>query len=269
MRPVAAGLAAEAGRVTHVLDRQPVRLHDHIAVQVGDGHLGRGNQVQPVRRGVVHLAFLVGQLPGGECAFGVHHVRRNDLLVAGSDRAVQEEADKRALQFSALAAVHRKACASELHAEVHVQDAVLLAQFPVRLGVLREDRLVTILHHRDVVLWRLPRWHFDVGCVGDQAELIAQRRFHGVQLLLHPLDVGLERCGLCTGCFGLGLLAALHQFTDGAAQFVQLALLRIQHGLRGATRAIQLGGLGDEADGVNVALVQSGHGFFPKLAEVG
>ncbi len=113
-------------------------FQDLVAVQVGDGHLRCRDQVQPIRRGVVHLAFLVRQLAGGEGAFRVHHVRWNDLPVARFDRLVQEESDQGALQLGPLSAIDRKARAGHLHTEVHVQDAVFLAKFPMRFGIRAE-----------------------------------------------------------------------------------------------------------------------------------
>jgi hypothetical protein len=90
--PIAAGLAAEARGVAHHFDRQLFGVQDLVAVEVGDGHLGRGDQIEVVHRGVVHLAFLVGQLARGEGAGCVHHVGWDDLAVSGIGGLVQEEA---------------------------------------------------------------------------------------------------------------------------------------------------------------------------------
>ena len=96
-----ARLAAETGRVGGVVDRQLVDGQDLVAVDVGDRHLGGGDQVQLVALDHVHLPFLVRQLSGAARRGGVHQQRRPHLGVAVALGQLQHQADERALQARA------------------------------------------------------------------------------------------------------------------------------------------------------------------------
>lgn len=63
---VAAGFAAEALGVGAILDGEVALAEDDVAVDVGDGHFGGGDEVEVVGLAVVHLAFFVGQLACAE-----------------------------------------------------------------------------------------------------------------------------------------------------------------------------------------------------------
>ena len=269
MGTVAAGLTAETGRVAHQFHGQLVRIHDLVAVQVGDGHFGRGDQVEVVHRGVVHLALLVGQLAGGEGASGVHHVRRNDLAVSGGRGAVQEEGDERPLQLGALPAIHREPGPGDLHAEVHVQEAVFLAQLPMGLGSGMQYGDLALLHHGHVLLRRAANGHQGIGCVGNGAEVVVKCFLRGLQAFAEFLAGRFQGGGAAFGGFCLVLLASLHQVANGAAQSVQFGKLTIQFGLRGAAHFIQFQGAVQQPLGVDVAFGQALFGLVTVRAQKG
>ena len=59
---VRSGLATEASRISATLDRQVFLVEDLIAEEVCHRHLGGRNEEEVVEVGMIHLAFLVGQL---------------------------------------------------------------------------------------------------------------------------------------------------------------------------------------------------------------
>ena len=75
---------------------------------------------------MVHLALLVGQLAGAVAAGLIHQNRGLHFGVAGVAGFIQKKVDEAALQPGALALVHGKACAGNFHAQLEVDDVVLL-----------------------------------------------------------------------------------------------------------------------------------------------
>ncbi len=144
-----AGLGAKAGRVRRQRDRQLVLVQNFVAIEVGDGHFGSGNEpvivvleFAPRHRIRVRIGAAkqvlgkLGQLAGAEETLAVHHERRQHLGVAVLLRVqVEHEADQRPLQPRPGAHVHRKARPAQLGRAFKVQDAKRFAQFPVRLGL--------------------------------------------------------------------------------------------------------------------------------------
>ena len=57
-------LAAEAGRAGATATGSAAAVEDLVAVDVGDRHLGRRDEVEVVRADVVQLVGELGQLPG-------------------------------------------------------------------------------------------------------------------------------------------------------------------------------------------------------------
>src|SRR5437773_888548 len=126
-------LAPEAGRVGHVADRQPLRLQHLVAVEVGDRHLGRGDEPQVLLGVAVEVVAELGEVPGADQALALHHRRRVDLDVAVLARVeVEHPGDERALEARARAAQHVEARAGDLDAALEVDDAELRPQVPVR-----------------------------------------------------------------------------------------------------------------------------------------
>ena len=165
---VRAGLATEAGGVGAVLDGEVAGLEDGVTVNVGDGHLGGGDQVEVVEVGVVHLSFLVGQLAGGVGGGLVHHIGRLHLGIAVLGGGVEEEVDEGALHLGPFALVNGEAGAGDLAAQVEVNDVVLFHQFPVGECGLRHIAGVTFLIDHLVVFCALSERHGSVRHVRQQ-----------------------------------------------------------------------------------------------------
>ncbi len=125
---VGAGLAAEALGVGAVFDGQLVFAQDDVAIDIGHGHLGRRDEVEVVLVAVVHLAFLVGKLACTIAGSGIDHRGGHHLKVAGGTGFVEEEIDERALQTGTPADIYGEAGAGDFHAEVQVEEVVLLGQ---------------------------------------------------------------------------------------------------------------------------------------------
>ena len=54
--------AAEAGGVSRVAHGQILLLEDDVTIDIRHRHLSRGDEIEVIRRSVVHLPFLVGEL---------------------------------------------------------------------------------------------------------------------------------------------------------------------------------------------------------------
>ena len=127
----AAGFAAEAGRVGGELDgrlwgdlRELHAVEDVVAVEVGDGHLGGGDQPEVVGVRVVEVLGELRELAGAGHGRGVDHEGREHLGVAlllAVD--VEHVLDERALELGALSEDDGEAGAGELHAAREVEDA--------------------------------------------------------------------------------------------------------------------------------------------------
>ena len=146
---ITAGFAAEASAIGTIFFRQCVARYNHIAVDVGNGHFGSGNQVEVIHLAVIHLSFLVGQLTGAKPGGFVHHVRRLNFGVAGFVRLIEEELNERPLQACALADIYRESGAGDFHAQVKIDKVVFLRQIPVRERVIAKFRHIAsgFFHH--------------------------------------------------------------------------------------------------------------------------
>ncbi len=188
---------------------------------------------------MVHLSLLVGQLAGAVARGGVDHRGRHHFHVARGTGLVEEEVDEGALQAGTLALVDGEARAGNLHAQVEVDDVILLGQFPVGQGVFGQGRLhATHLDH-EVVLGAVAFGHFVVGHVGDGVEQLLQVVGGLVHVGLQGL-VGFFQGGHAGfGGFGLVLLAFLHQLAYGLGGGVHLGQIGVQHGLRALAFVVQ------------------------------
>ena len=82
---VAAGrhlLAPEAGGEGDVADRQLGAVDDLVAVEVGDRHLGGGDEPEVLLGVAIEVLAELGEVAGADQALAAHHVRRVDLDVA-------------------------------------------------------------------------------------------------------------------------------------------------------------------------------------------
>ncbi len=104
-------------------------------MQVRDGDLGSGDQVQLVAGDDVHLVFLVRDLAGAGRTGRVDDGRRPDLgepVLARVD--VEEPVDQPALEPRTRALVHGEPGAGDLRAAGVVDDVERLTELPVRLA---------------------------------------------------------------------------------------------------------------------------------------
>ncbi len=148
-----ASLGAEARRVGGERDGQPRFVENLVAIEIGDGNLGGGDEPVVavfelaarnglgVGIGAAEKIFgKLGQLAGAEERLGVDHERRQHFLVAVLLGVhVEHEADERALEPRACAHVDGEARAGELGGAFEVENAEGFADFPVRLG--RRNRI--------------------------------------------------------------------------------------------------------------------------------
>ena len=163
-------LAPETGRICGVIDREVRGVEDLIAVDVGDGHLRGGNQVQVVALDGVHLPFLVRQLAGAAPGGGIDQQRRPQLQVACQLRHLEHEADEGALQPGAGAGVQDESAAGDLGAALQIEEPQALRDLPVRRCPVGGAWLAPGSDERVVVRTRSIRDRF-VRQVGDQEHL--------------------------------------------------------------------------------------------------
>ena len=132
--PYEPGLAAEAGRVGRVADRQLAAVEDLAAVQVGQRHLRRRDQVEiPLPRDLEEILLELRQVAGAAQRFGVDEERRLDFDVAVLPRVqLQHEVDQRAREPGARADQHREPGAGHLRRTLEVEDAEGGSDLPVR-----------------------------------------------------------------------------------------------------------------------------------------
>ena len=236
---IRACLAAEALGVGAVLDGEVFLVEDDVAVDVRHGHLGGGDEVEVVQLAVVHLALLVGQLACAVARSSVHHRGRHHFRVAGGACLVQEEVNQCALQSCALAFVDGEARAGDFHAQVEVDDVILLGQFPVGQGVLGQGCLHAAHLDYEVVFGAVAFGHFVVGYVGDGVEQLLQVLCGLVHLGLEGL-VGFLQLGNARLCrFGLVLAALLHQLAYLLGGGVYFGQVRVELHLGGLPPVIE------------------------------
>ena len=149
-----AGLGAEAGRVGRERDGQPRFVENLVAIEIGDGNLGGGDEPVVVvfelaARGGLGIGIgaaeevlgKLGQLAGAEERLGVDHERRQHFFVAVLLRVqVEHEADERPLQPRPRAHVDRKPRPAQLGRAFEVENAERFADLPVRFGLEIEFR---------------------------------------------------------------------------------------------------------------------------------
>ncbi len=101
-------------------------------MEIRDGHLRRGNQVEVPR--AEKVLFELRQLAGAEGGIGVDEKRRQHLRVAPLARVqIEHEVDQRALEPRAGSELHREPRAGDLRGAREVENAEAFADLPVGL----------------------------------------------------------------------------------------------------------------------------------------
>ncbi len=169
-----------------------VGLQGFVAVDVGDGDFGGGNQPEILALALEQVFLELGQLAGAEQAAGVHHEGRQHFGVAVlAGVHVEHEVDERALQFGPQVPVEREAGAGDFGGALQVEDAQILAQVPVRLGFeielgrLRPTRRTSTLSRSD---W--PTGTDSWGTLGMPARSCWNSSSSGLLLIVQPGDLG-------------------------------------------------------------------------------
>ncbi len=212
---IAACLAAEACRVSAILDRELVGRYDYIAVKVSHRNLGGRNEVELVEIHKVHLAFFVGKLACAVARSLVDNVRGLHLEVACSRSLVEEELNESALKLGALAEINGESGAGDLYAEVEVDEVVFLGEIPVGEGVGAEIGHGAAGEFHYIVGGSLAFGYSLAGNVGDIEEFVADSVLGAAEFFGYGFLLFLEHCH---GLFcGLGLVAAsvLHGLAYG------------------------------------------------------
>ena len=225
---VGAGFAAEASGIGTVLDRKVAGFQDGIAVDVGDGHFGGGDEVEVVEVHVVHLCFLVGQLSGGISGGFVHHVRRFHFAVAVLAGGVEEEVDEGALHLGAFAFINGESGAGDLDAQLEVDDVVFLYELPVGKGGCTEGGGISFLVNHLVVLSAFAAGNGGVWHVRQQHHQLIDLAVLVGKLGLKFFLVGFELGGLRLHGLGFVAFALLEQLPNGLGQFALFHQIVVQ-----------------------------------------
>ncbi len=186
---VAAGrprLPAEAGGHRGEPQRQVGLVEDLAAPHRGEGHLGGRDGPEVVALDVVGVLLELGQVPGRHHGVGEHQGRRPHLL-EGVGVPVEGEGGEGPQQPGAGPAEEGEHRAGQLGAALHVQQAELRADLPVRhplpLGVRRRGLRPGAGHH--VVLGTAAVGRVLRGQVGEDQQGLAYLVLGGVG---HPAE---------------------------------------------------------------------------------
>ena len=277
---IASCLTTEALSVGTVLDWQLLLVENHIAIDIGDWHLGSWDEVEIVDLAVIHLTLLVRELASAVARCLVDHCRRHDFSISRLVSLSEEEVDERTLQTGTLTDINREASTSDLHTKVEVDEVVFLCKFPVReLGrvilwvaipvahcILTHYTFLEVRLNHPVVLGTSSFRHLIVRDVRNLAEHCSDLGLQGIHLFLKTLAFALEFSHLCLSLLSLSLLTVLHECTDILGKSISLCQILVERLLGCTTLSI----LGDDSlDGFlgtsEVLLIQTGNDTFGLL----
>lgn len=130
------GFTAETGGVGGELHRELVGFQDFIAVEVGDGDFGGGDEPEVVL-GVVEVLGEFREVASADERIGGDKGGGVDLVVAVFlDLEVGHEVDQGALEFGAGAGVDDETGAADFHAAFEVDEGFFFGDFPVGFEVV-------------------------------------------------------------------------------------------------------------------------------------
>src|SRR5690606_36389955 len=132
MSAVTSGFSAVTLRKGCVFKRQVCFINNYIAVHIGHGYFGGGDQIQVIFIDEIHLSLLVRQLACTITGGFVHHVWRINFFISCFHVPVQKELNQSALKTCSFAQIYRKTCTSDLISEFKSNQVVFLGQFPMR-----------------------------------------------------------------------------------------------------------------------------------------
>ena len=192
-------------------------------MDVGERHLGGGDEEVVGVRGVEHVRFELGELAGAGHGDPVHQERRQDLLVAVlPGLKVQHETDQRPLQQRALAPVEGKARAGDLGAPGEVEDPQRLADLPVILRSEAERRRLAPVPQNRVVGLGLAHGNPRVREIRDIQHGIAEPALGLAQRPVQRVEFRADGADLFHQ--GRGVAAGLLEPADLARELVLLLL---------------------------------------------
>jgi hypothetical protein len=139
-------------------------------MDVGDGHLGRGNEVVVPCFELEQVFLELRQLPRAGHGGAVDHERRQHLRIAVlAGMQVQHKIDEGALQQGAVAQVQGKPRPGDFRGTLEIEDVQVLADVPVRFHREVEHRrrshalhfgiVVLVASHRDAVMGKVGNAH--------------------------------------------------------------------------------------------------------------
>src|SRR5690606_12639630 len=128
-------LAAEAGGVCGVGDREAIAVDDLVPMEVRDRDLGGGDQIEPVLSHLIRVAvlheFRILARPAHRVTMHEEWRRRLDVAVL-PDVKVEHPVDERAAEAGTGAGERRKAASGHLRSGLERHQSKSLTQLPVR-----------------------------------------------------------------------------------------------------------------------------------------
>ena len=124
------GFTAEARRVGGVLHGERGAVEDFAGVDVGDGDLGGGDEVEVVA-GFVEILFEFGKVAGADEAAGKDEGGRPDFVVAALGLLVEHEVDEGADEARALAGIEGEPGAGDFGRSLEIDEAEAFGNVPV------------------------------------------------------------------------------------------------------------------------------------------
>ena len=143
MRTPTPRLTPKTGRVSTAVNRKLPRLQDLVAIKIGDRNLRGGDQIQPLVLVHIHLPLLVGQLTRRGGALGIHHNRREHLLVAICLRLLQEKIHQSAHQARHFTHIKRETRPRDFHAPRKINPRLKPRNLKMRQRVRKRTLRIT------------------------------------------------------------------------------------------------------------------------------
>ena len=185
-------LAAKAGRVGGVLEREISAIEYLAAVKIGERHLGGWDEIEiPFARDLEEILLELGQLSGANQRLRVCQKRRLHLSITMLPGVqIQHEVDQRARQARPRSAQHGKPCAGDPGGALEIKNAERVTQGPVLLRLEIEPPRRSVPTDFHVVARVCPVRHARVQQVGQRQQRRGALMFDGIPLHRKALDIG-------------------------------------------------------------------------------